>query len=376
MTRKHLTGLLLAACTMTLGTIAVVHAQDGKTKTEAHAAEAAHDHEHTPTTIHTADGKVFELTDEEAYPDADGFKSMQERVSYAIGRNDGTQIPNSQPDLDEKIYAEGVRKGLAEANEAYALGYAQGFELGRRFLAQQEDDFDVDAFIQGLTVAAKEKDSSKSIGYLVGNGYREAELDIVADPYLEGVGEAMAIKKAADAAGEGEEAPAVNQRLSDERVKETLEAFRAYVETKQREEAIAEGQGYIDALKAEDGWKKTESGIAYKVIEAGEGESPDENDVCTMHYEGSLIDGTVFDSSYQRGKTLAFAGNQVIKGWGEMLQLMKPGAIFEVVIPYDLGYGERGSPPNIPPYAALKFKMEMKSFQAMPNPEDVPDPTE
>lgn len=362
MTRNHLTGLVLAASTLTLGTIAVVRAQD-----DAAPAAEAHDHEHTPTTVHTAEGKAFKLNDKEAYPDPDGFKSMDARVSYAIGRNDGTQIPNSQPDLDTETYAEGLRKGLTEENTDYATGYAQGFELARRFLDQQTEEIDLDAFVQGLSAAIKEENESRSIGYLIGNGYRESEVTLVADDYLAGVNESMAVAKA-PAPAEGEaQAEKPKTKLTSEQVQETLQAFGAYMQAKQQEEAIAEGKAYIDNLAEEDGWKKTDSGIAYKIVQAGEGTSPDANDIATMHYEGSLIDGTVFDSSYQRGQTIAFSAEQVIPGWGEMLQLMKPGAIYQVVIPYNLAYGERGSPPSIPPYATLKFKMEMKSLEVVPN---------
>lgn len=350
MTRTHLAGLLIATSSLGLGTLAVVHAQNGD------AAEQAHDHEHSPTTVHTNDGKAFKLDDDKAYPDDAGFESMEDRVSYAIGRNDGTQIPNSQPDLDTETYGEGVRKGLTEDNGDYAVGFAQGFELGRRFLAQQEEEIDIDQFIAGLTAALKEKDESRSIGYLIGNGYRESELSLKAESYLAGVNEAMADEAQADAA-----------KLSQEQVQETLQAFQAFMQAKQQQEAQSEGQEYIDNLKAEDGWKKTESGIAYKVIEAGEGTSPDANDVATMHYEGKLLDGTVFDSSYERGETITFSAEQVIPGWGEMLQMMKPGAIYEVVIPYDQAYGAQGSPPSIPPYATLRFKMEMKGVEVVPN---------
>ena len=373
MKRTHLAGLLLAASTLSLGTLAVVQAQDGKAAAPAaDAKDKAHDHEHTPTTVHSGE-KAFKLDDEKAYPDPDGFKSMEDRVSYAIGRNDGGQIPNSQPDLNAKTYGEGVRAGLTEKKHDYATGYAQGFELARRFLAQQEEEVDLDQFIAGIAAAIKEKDESRSIGYLIGNGYRESDLSLEADSYLAGVDEAMATAKAEPPAeGEAPKDPP-KTRLTEEQVMETLQAFRAYMQAKQRQDAIDEGQAFIDNLDPEEGWKKTDSGIAYKVIQAGEGTSPDANDIATMHYEGSLIDGTVFDSSYKRGQTIAFSAQQVIKGWGEMLQLMKPGSIYQVVIPYSLAYGERGSPPSIPPFATLKFKMEMKSVEVVPN-EPAPKP--
>jgi FKBP-type peptidyl-prolyl cis-trans isomerase len=374
MTRKHLTGLLLAATTMTAGTLAVTNAQDAA---EA-AAEEKHGHEHTPTTVHAGDETAFKLDDEKAYPDPDGFETMHDRISYAIGRTDGRQIPMSQPDMDPKVYGEGIRKGLSEENEDYALGYSQGFEITRRFLAQRPEDeeLDMDAFVDGIAAALKEESETRAIGYLIGNSYREAELSIKADSYLQGVDEGLEAGKPAEEPEEGEEPkPAPKLKLTDEQVQETLQAFQAYLEEKQQQETIQEGKDYIDGLKEEDGWKKTESGIAYKVVKAGEGNSPDENDIVTMNYEGSLIDGTVFDSSYRSGQPLVYPANQLIPGWTEILQMMKPGAEYQVVIPYDLAYGETGSR-SIPPYATLKFKMEMIGFEPVeaPKPKELPAP--
>jgi len=369
MTRKTLTGLLLAASTMTAGTLSVAYAQDDQAKQQAdlEAAVAAqlgegekpHDHDHKPTTVHSGE-KAFEIDDETAYPDPDGFANMFARISYAIGRSDGQQIPASQPDLNVETYGEGVKKGLAEENQDYALGYSQGFELARRFLAQRPEKPDMDAFIAGLTAALKEEDDGKSIGYLIGNSYREAEIELDAETYLSGVDEAMLEP---EPAAEGEEPKAPKTQLTEEQVQETLGAFQAYMQEKQRQESIQEGQDYIDNLKAEDGWKKTESGIAYRIVEEGDGKSPDENDIATMDYELKLTDGNVLQTTFDSPQTVPFAANQVIKGWGEVLQLMSPGATFETVIPYDLGYGEQGSPPNIPPYATLIFKMKMHSFE-------------
>lgn len=375
MNRKTLTGLLLAASTMTVGTLSLVHAQDEKAAQQQADLEAAiaaalgeaeekHDHEHHPTTVHSGD-KAFKLDDEAAYPDPDGFASMFDRISYAIGRSDGTQIPASQPDLNTKTYAEGIKKGLAEERADYALGYSQGFEMARRFLAQRTEEVDMEAFIQGVAAALKEEDDGKSIGYLIGNSYREAELELKADSYLKGIDEALLKPEPAE---EGKEPVAPKTKLTEEQVQETLGAFQAYMQEKQKQDAIKEGQDYIDGLKAEDGWKKTESGIAYKIVEAGEGDSPDENDVATMDYELKLVGSdTPLQTTFDTDQTVPFSASQVIKGWGEILQLMKPGATFETVIPYNLGYGEQGSPPNIPPYATLIFKMKMHSFEAVEN---------
>lgn len=106
----------------------------------------------------------------------------------------------------------------------------------------------------------------------------------------------------------------------------------------------------------------TESGLQYEVITMGKGPKPAATDKVEVHYEGRLIDGTIFDSSYERGETTSFFLNQVIKGWTEGLQLMPVGSTFMLYIPYELGYGERGAGETIPPFSTLIFKVELKSI--------------
>lgn len=104
----------------------------------------------------------------------------------------------------------------------------------------------------------------------------------------------------------------------------------------------------------------TATGLQYEVISAGTGTvSPGPSDKVRVHYHGMLIDGTVFDSSIQRGQSITFGVNQVIMGWQEALQLMKEGDKWRVYIPYDLAYGERGAGSSIPPYSALIFDVEL-----------------
>jgi len=103
----------------------------------------------------------------------------------------------------------------------------------------------------------------------------------------------------------------------------------------------------------------TESGLQYEVLKEGEGTSPTATETVEVHYHGTLLDGTVFDSSVDRGKTIEFPLNRVIPGWTEGVQLMKPGAKYRFYIPFDLAYGPRGSAPKIPPYAALIFDVEL-----------------
>lgn len=123
--------------------------------------------------------------------------------------------------------------------------------------------------------------------------------------------------------------------------------------------AKVEGEKYLAENAKKEGVVTLESGLQYKVIKEGNGKKPKATDKVKCHYEGFLIDGTVFDSSVQRGEPAVFPLNQVIAGWTEGLQLMQEGAKYRFFIPYLLGYGEGGAGASIPPYAALIFDVEL-----------------
>ena len=118
------------------------------------------------------------------------------------------------------------------------------------------------------------------------------------------------------------------------------------------------GEKFLAENKTKDGVITTASGLQYKVLKEGKGATPTVADKVKVNYEGKLLDGTVFDSSYERKEPAEFGVTQVIKGWTEALQLMKEGSIYEVYIPYNLAYGERGSG-SIKPYSTLTFKVEL-----------------
>lgn len=161
-------------------------------------------------------------------------------------------------------------------------------------------------------------------------------------------------------------------RLSDEEMETTMNAFQQEYEAKlaalqaeqqaQFEAAAAEnkqaGEEFLKANAEKEGVVTLDSGLQYKVIEAGEGESPSATDVVTVHYRGTLLDGTVFDSSYDRGQPVSFPLQQVIAGWTEGLQYMAEGAKHELYIPSDLAYGPGGSGP-IGPNETLIFEVEL-----------------
>lgn len=130
-------------------------------------------------------------------------------------------------------------------------------------------------------------------------------------------------------------------------------------EKEQAQAAIAEGKVYLEQNAKREGVTQTKSGLQYEVLTEGTGKSPKATDTVRCHYEGRLLDGTVFDSSYKRGEPADFGLNQVIPGWTEGVQLMKEGAKFRFHIPYLLAYGERGAGAQIPPYSTLVFDVEL-----------------
>lgn len=129
------------------------------------------------------------------------------------------------------------------------------------------------------------------------------------------------------------------------------------------EEAYAVNRNAGEKFLAENAKKENittlPSGLQYEVIKEGNGKKPSATDRVQCHYEGTLIDGTIFDSSIKRGEPAVFGVNQVIKGWVEALQLMQEGAKWRLYIPYDMAYGEHGAGEMIPPYSALIFDVEL-----------------
>ncbi|WP_028109146.1 FKBP-type peptidyl-prolyl cis-trans isomerase [Ferrimonas futtsuensis] len=157
-----------------------------------------------------------------------------------------------------------------------------------------------------------------------------------------------------------------NNQLSEEEMGQLLQAFDTKIaEAAQAKEAAetaavkAEGEAFLAENAKKEGVNVTESGLQYKVITEGEGAKPAATDTVEVHYRGTLIDGTEFDSSYKRGESISFPLNGVIKGWTEGLQLMNVGSKYELYIPSDLAYGERGAGQSIPGNAALVFEVEL-----------------
>jgi FKBP-type peptidyl-prolyl cis-trans isomerase FklB len=124
-----------------------------------------------------------------------------------------------------------------------------------------------------------------------------------------------------------------------------------------------EGEAFLSENRKKEGIKALPSGLQYKVVKAGTGKKPKSTDTVTTHYRGTLIDGTEFDSSYRRGQPASFPVSGVIAGWTEALQLMEEGAKWQLFIPPNLAYGERGAGSQIGPNATLIFEIELISIQ-------------
>ena len=160
--------------------------------------------------------------------------------------------------------------------------------------------------------------------------------------------------------------------LTEQQAQETLNKFSQQMRAKADEKRKAEGEknkkagaAFLEENKTKPGVVTLPSGLQYKVLAEGKGESPKATDTVSVNYRGTLIDGTEFDSNAKRGGEPAkFGVSNVVKGWTEALQLMKPGAKWQLFIPAELAYGDFGRPPTIPPASTLIFEIELLSVQS------------
>ena len=199
-----------------------------------------------------------------------------------------------------------------------------------------------------------EKDKlSYTFGANFGKSLKQQEIEVNTDIFIKGMKDGLSGGK---------------MLLTDPEMKETMTSFQKEMAAKQAEKRKAlaeknkkEGDAFLAANKGKDGVKTLPSGLQYKVITEGTGKLPKATDTVVTNYRGTLIDGTEFDSSYQRKSPATFKVNGVIKGWTEALQLMKEGAKWQLFVPSELAYGERGAGPNIGPNAVLIFEIELIS---------------
>ncbi len=152
-------------------------------------------------------------------------------------------------------------------------------------------------------------------------------------------------------------------KIPIEEASQIFQQFAQEAQARQQEVAKKEGKMFLAENAKRPEVKVTESGLQYEVINSGDGRTPKATDKVTTHYTGTLINGTVFDSSVQRGTPATFPVNGVIQGWQEALQLMKEGDKWKLYIPFDLAYGARGAGSSIPPYATLIFEIELINIE-------------
>ncbi len=196
---------------------------------------------------------------------------------------------------------------------------------------------------------------SYSIGMDIGLTFKKQKMDLNPDALSAGLKDALSGNK---------------PLLTEEQVKETMTAFSKEMTEKQAaankeaaEKNTAGGEKFLTESKTKEGVKTTAGGLQYKVVKDGNGPSPKDTDTVVVNYRGTLIDGTEFDSSYKRGEPATFPVNRVIKGWTEALQLMKVGSKYQLFIPSNLAYGERGASQEIGPNSTLIFDVELLSIK-------------
>lgn len=197
-----------------------------------------------------------------------------------------------------------------------------------------------------------------SLGYLTGKSSKDEIPDLDIKAFEQGLKDGRATDEKAKPALTEEQMQKVLTDYQKKREEDMVKEIEAKAKT--NKEA---GEKFLAENANKEGVVKTASGLQYKVITEGSGPKPKATDVVTVHYEGKLIDGKVFDSSYERGEPVQFPLNQVIKGWTEGVQLMSPGSKYEFFIPSDLAYGEAGNP-AIEPNSVLIFTVELLGEEA------------
>lgn len=202
---------------------------------------------------------------------------------------------------------------------------------------------------------------SYCIGANIGGNFKRQEIDIDTKALAAGISDAIAGKTSLTAAEMREVMTAFQQEMETKMMakEQAIEEENA----KAGPENLAKGEAFLAANAKKEGVKTTASGLQYKVLQSGSGKTPKASDTVRTHYHGTLIDGTVFDSSVERGEPVSFPVNAVIPGWTEALQLMKEGDKWQLAIPSKLAYGERGAGGKIGPNSALVFEVELLAIE-------------
>ena len=251
-------------------------------------------------------------------------------------------------------------KPVSPADFSYAAGVAQSASLAQ-FLAQRSgvDSAHIKDFVEGLSKEVSADEAAKLRALLASIDIKNQMPQIVQsmNQQATGKGDTTYVDAATFLKGLTEGLLKTNTLSADSATKIEQQQYDYYTQQLKTRNA-----DFLKNYAKQKGVKSTPSGLLYKVIKEGDGAMPADTSEVEVHYEGKLIDGSVFDSSYKRGETATFAVNQVIKGWSEAVKLMKVGAEYEVCLPYELAYGERGTR-GIPPFSTLIFKIELKGIK-------------
>lgn len=219
---------------------------------------------------------------------------------------------------------------------------------------------------QPIALESENDKASYAMGARMGRTLKARGLELNMDTFMRGVNDMLADREPALSQEE------MGQVMSD--LRKRVMAEQQERRKKEAEENLAKGNAFLEENKDKPGVKVLPSGLQYKVLQEGTGRTPTETDRVKTQYRGTLMDGTEFDSSYERGEPSEFPVNRVIAGWTEALQLMKEGAKWQLFIPPDLAYTERGRGSTIPPSATLIFEIELLEIVEKPAEADTGKP--
>ena len=264
--------------------------------------------------------------------------------------NSGSNKPNLKNDVDTL---------------SYAIGLAQTQGLKQYLVQMDVDTTYMDAFIKGLREGANAGDDMKKAAYYMGIQIGQQ----ISNRMVKGINHELfgedstkTISMKNFLAGFIQGVKEKKGLMTVEQASQVAQMKMMAIKSKHMEEEYGplkkKGEAWMAANAKKAGVKTLPSGVQYKVIKEGNGAMPKDTSLVTVNYEGRLIDGTVFDSSYKRGQAVDLRANQVIKGWTEALVHMPAGSVWEVYIPQELAYGEREQG-QIKPYSPLVFKIEL-----------------